>query len=199
MNVIETMKDTISTANTAMLELKKEMEANKAKYSPFVAEAENAKLRVRADEITSAARKSIEATYSAAAKDIDKWTQLDGTQVTDDVRLLSGAFDLNAGDVARLLIKHQGNPTMTNAVLRYANEHKIPHLCPSEETRRACLDELHEAALGRVNRIDTECGVDPFYVDQWPGMGFMDAAKDRCFNGLNESNMTIDTGEGDGE
>ena len=199
MSIVENLKNTISTTNAAMLEIKKQMDANKARYSEYIAANENAKLRARADEIISTARKSIEEAYSAAVKDLDKWTRLDGAQVTDDVKLLSGAFDLSAGDVARLLIKHQSSPTMTNAILRYANEHKIPHLAPSMETRHICLDELHEAAIGRVNRIDAECGIDPFYIDQWPGMGFMDAAKDRCFNGLSEENMIIDAGEGDGE
>lgn len=50
---------------------------------------------------------------------------LDGSQLTDDVRLLSCGITLTEKDISALLEKNKNNATMIQVLSRYANEHGL--------------------------------------------------------------------------
>ena len=191
-NTIQSMKDALQRYNAEANDIKKLIAANNERYAPAVAEAENRRLYDRRSELAKAARQAVEAAYTAQAAEIDKWAQYDGAAVTDDVKLLSGAFDLNMRDIAQLMVKHQDNYTMVSAISKYARDNRIPCFTPSANDKRKALDEYRTSADAYIQRIERECGIDGFLVDQWGAIHSSDA--DRAINGLSLENASTSMG-----
>lgn len=193
---IDSMKNIIQRYNAEANTIKKHIAANAEKYAPAVAEVENRRLYNKRTELANAARQAIEAAYSAEESEIDKWAQFRGTDVNDDIKLLSGAFDLDKNDIACLLVAHQRNYTMVQAISKYAKEHNIPYIAPSADEKRKCLSEFKTSANGYIQRIENECGIDSFYVDQWGSINSAEA--DRAINGLTLENTNVNMDNGGG-
>lgn len=189
---IQSMKDALQRYNAEANDIKKLIAANAEKYAPAVAEAENRRLYNSRTELANAARKAVEGAYQAKAAEIEKWAQYDGEAITGDIGLLTGAFDLNAKDIAGLITKYQNNFTMIQAVTKYARENNIPYIAPSADEKRHILDEYKEGALAKIQRIENECGIDGFYVEQWGAINSAEA--DRAINGLTLENASATMG-----
>lgn len=83
-------------------------------------ELENAK-----HSTVDAARNAVHAlvdAYKAQVKDMDA---LNGAEVTDDAKLLNGAFKLTAADLEAMFDRAAGNRTMQRLISDYAREHDI--------------------------------------------------------------------------
>lgn len=83
-------------------------------------ELENAK-RSTVDAARNAIQALVDA-YKARVKDMDA---LNGAEVTDDAKLLTGAFNLTAADLEAMFDRAAGNRTMQRLISDYAREHDI--------------------------------------------------------------------------
>lgn len=190
-NTIKTMRDAISAANAAMLDVKKAIDRNNERYSRFIADQENKRLYDRAVTITADAKRAIETTYTTALDGLKSWDRLDGAAIDDsDLRLLKSGLKLARDDVQRLAIKHQNNPTMTALLKNYADENCTGVFFPDAQETANYLDQLRASAIGKINRIGREFGIDSFYCEQWAADLTSDA--DRALNGLTPENTAIE-------
>jgi len=64
----------------------------------------------------------LQAEYSMA---VTAWGALDGSKITDDLKLLTDSFKLTEDDLTALSEKHKGNVTMQRIIHEYASKHDI--------------------------------------------------------------------------
>lgn len=77
------------------------------------------------ERATAEAEQKANAICDAYTAQLEAEDVLDGSQLTDDVRLLNCGITLNERDIAALLEKNKGNATMIQVLARYANEHGL--------------------------------------------------------------------------
>lgn len=199
-NTVNELKTAISWTNAQLKDIRKWKMRNEEKYSEFVAKVENDKLLATAAKVIDDGKKAVESVYNRELKAINDFYTLNAGEITDDVKLLDGHFNLSAGDVAQLLVKYQRNGTMTAAVTKYADEHGIAHFEPSKETRVKVLTDLRDSALNRLKKISDETGIDDVLIDSWPaaafGMGRMPIDYERVLDGLSMENLNSDDAGG---
>lgn len=81
----------------------------------------NQKYRKACDDALNEARELV-AQYRADAAEEDK---LNPAELTDDVKLMQSGIILKPRDIEGMLKRNEGNKTMTQIILRYAEENKI--------------------------------------------------------------------------
>jgi hypothetical protein len=74
----------------------------------------------------------LDASLSGVNTELGLW-DLDGTMITDDMRLLDGSIKLTADDIRALLEKYRHNLTMCRAIENYVVENEIDMDVPEEE------------------------------------------------------------------
>lgn len=84
-----------------------------------------AELNTDIERATVEAERKANAICDAYTAQLEAEDVLDGSQLTDDVRLLSCGISLTERDICALLEKNRGNPTMVQVLSRYANEHGL--------------------------------------------------------------------------
>lgn len=77
------------------------------------------------ERATAEAEQKANAICDAYTAQLEAEDVLDGSQLTDDVRLLSCGITLTEKDISALLEKNKGNATMVQVLARYANEHGL--------------------------------------------------------------------------
>lgn len=199
-NTVNELKTAISWTNAQMKDVRKWMMRNTEKYSEFVAKVENDKLLATAAKVIDDGKKAVESVYNREIKAVNDFYTLDAGEITDDVKLLDGHFNLSAVDVAQLLIRYEKNGTMTQAIAKYADEHGIAHFEPRKETRVKVLTDLRDSALNRLKKISDETGIDDVFIDSWPassfGMGRLPVDFERVLDGLTMENLNADDAGG---
>ena len=133
-NIVQTVFDTLEarTAEIAATRAeydKMEEKAKSGRYSPQALtqdiypkrDALRAKIQ---DDSAKAIREAgaLVAQYRADAAELDC---LDPAQITDDIKLLQSGITLRPRDIEAILKRNSENRTMTQIVLRYAQDHKI--------------------------------------------------------------------------
>jgi hypothetical protein len=70
------------------------------------------------------------------------WASLNGSDVTDDIKLLNSNFTLDANQVQELADRHQDNATMLHAIKSYAREREIPVITCSVEDKIEAYNKI---------------------------------------------------------
>lgn len=94
-------------------------------YSPQTFQKKRGELVQEKQDTIEAARAAVQALvdrYKDGLKDSDV---LNGSDVTDDAKLLTGAFKLTAADLEAMFDRSSGNRTMLRLIMDYAREHGI--------------------------------------------------------------------------
>jgi len=81
--------------------------------------------------IKSGHMEQLDSSLSGVNAELGLW-DLDGTLITDDIKLLDGSIDLNADDLRTLLDRYKNNTAMTRAIQNYIAENKIDMELPEE-------------------------------------------------------------------
>lgn len=88
--------------------------------------------RQKRNELETEKRNTIESARSAIQTIVDAYKDrvktadvLNGSDVTDDARLLTGAFHLTAADLEAMFDRCSGNRTMQRLIADFAHEHEI--------------------------------------------------------------------------
>lgn len=119
-------------------------------------------------EATSA-RGQITTILQEATEAAEKWGELDGRKVdAADLELLRGDFSLDDEALHRLLVKHQHNGVMINAIAKYAKEHRIPlGSIPTVEGKIQAYNTMADGALKVIGSIVQSMGVDTGTLAEW--------------------------------
>lgn len=133
-NIARTVYDTLATHTEEIGRLVAERDALDAKiksgrYSEDTVTKDFLpkwrELRDRAVDATDEAIKEALSLVDQYRQDVAKINNLDPAELTDDLKLLQPGITLLPGDIQGILKRNSDNRTMTQIVLRYAQEHNI--------------------------------------------------------------------------
>ncbi len=154
------MKDVLVTFNNTALDIRKKMQNAHAQYTADIAAAEENKLRGQLKQAAEGARDQIAAILQQAITSANKWAAPDGAKIdAADLELLRGDFNLSAEDIHGLLVKHQGNGVMVNAIAKYAEDHSItPNYIPNVEDKVSAYEAFANGANNMISNISGNIG-----------------------------------------
>lgn len=122
------MRDALSTYFTSAQALMEQKQKNAETYQAEVAEEQNRGIDAKLSQLYADTWRKLQDAQSAGIAQAEKWGELDGSKVTDDLRLLGGHFELKKAQVEALVEKYRGNGTMMEAIGKYAREHEMGFL-----------------------------------------------------------------------
>ena len=76
------------------------------------------------EQVRQDAQATVEACRAAYKAAVEKGTELDGSMLTDDAKILSSGIVLSAHQFSALVEKHRNNPLMTGLLKQYQNKHE---------------------------------------------------------------------------
>ena len=129
-SVYSTLKEGTESMHKGMDEYKAlDEKINSGLYAPKLI---NEEFLPKKTEIKSQYESTITKTLADAYAMIDNYEQeiaeldaLNPDEITDDIKLLQSGIKLNERDIKSMLNRNQGNRTMEQLILRYADEKKI--------------------------------------------------------------------------
>lgn len=133
-NIVQTVYDSLEAATTEIDKIRSEYAAIDAKigagrYSYDTLQKEiypkRDELRMKIHNESDRAIASAKELVNQYRQDAAKLNNLNPADITDDIKLLQAGIPLLERDVLAILERNQGNRTMTQLVLRYAEEHGI--------------------------------------------------------------------------
>ncbi len=147
---IAQMRNALEDYYTSAQALMEQKQKNSETYQAEVAEEQNRGLDAQLSQLYSEAWGKLQNAQAAGIAQAEKWGELDGSKITDDVRLLGGHFELKKPQVEALVEKYRGNGTMMEAISKYAQDHgmgylNIPSVAAKKEAWGLILD--HAKAL----------------------------------------------------
>lgn len=171
MYMIQEMRDAVRSYKNKALGILDKIEKAYQTYLPDSAQQEEERLR---GEMHKARVEAENAIYSAHGRGVDyikSWFTLDGSKLTDDVKLLE--IGVSPAQYRELLDKYRGNYTMLNALARYADKQNAQARAnertngnyialdaystteiPTLETKAAEWDMIGAGAVGMLDAID---------------------------------------------
>ncbi|MBQ3542151.1 MAG: hypothetical protein IJA45_03390 [Oscillospiraceae bacterium] len=154
------MKDVLVSFNTTALDIRKKMQNAHAQYKEDIAAAEENKLREQLKQAEATAREQIAGILQEAVAAAKQWAAPDGAKIdAADLELLRGDFNLSTEDIHGLLVKHQGNGVMVNAIAKYAKEHGItPSYIPNVEDKESAYEAFANGANNMISNIAGNLG-----------------------------------------
>lgn len=154
------MKDVLVSFNNTALDIRRKMDYAHEHYNADIAATEDNKLRAQLLQSAAGARDQIAAILQQAVAAVKQWAAPDGAKIdTADLEMLRGGFSLSAEDVHSLLVKHQGNGVMVNAIAKYAKEHGIiPNYIPNVEDKVSAYEAFANSANNMISNISGVIG-----------------------------------------
>lgn len=148
----------------------KEISDFEKKYATIYArdhfQTERGKLESEKQDVMNNAYKAVQAIVSAYKSKVEKADAFDGEMVTDDAKLLTGAFKLKTEDLESMFDRaaRQNNRTMMRAVSDYVKEHimEFPdysRVFYSAQDKMDAADIMEKYAMNAFSR--------PEYSDIW--------------------------------
>ena len=141
---------------------------NREALSEALASTKNAALVAELQDATVKAQNKIQAILDVVSIGLGKVVPLSGKEVTEDVHLLSGAFDLSREQVQELVEKHRNNPTMLNAILKYTQKYGVSGVqIPTAAEKLEAYKTFANGALGMLQRITANPYAEISGLDTW--------------------------------
>ena len=126
-NLVE-MRNALSGYYTSAQALMDQKQKNSETYQAEVAEEKNRGIDAKLSQLYADTWKKLQDAQAAGIAQAEKWGELDGSKITDDIKLLGGHFELKKAQVEALVAKYRGNGTMMEAIGKYACEHEMDFL-----------------------------------------------------------------------
>ena len=117
-------KNTVDLAHRRIEEIRSE-------YGEEAAENERTRQEEKIKTARRAAEAAIQTAHSDAVASVRRWGQLDGSQITDDVKLLNAGL-VDRDEFIRLKEKYQDNATMLAALKKYGDEQNAKNAASSD-------------------------------------------------------------------
>ena len=126
-NTLDTFTDEIQESTKELDALEAEIKSNKYTQQALKDEIfpKRDAIRKKIDGTAEKALSTANALIKQYRDEAAEANYLDPSKLTDDVRLLQPGITLTAGDIQGMLKRNEGNRTMLQVILRYAEEHKI--------------------------------------------------------------------------
>lgn len=119
------MRDALSSYFTSAQALMAQKDKNTETYQPEVAEEQNRGIDAKMSQLYADTWRKLQDAQAAGIAQAEKWGDLDGAKITDDIKLLGGHFELKKAQVEALVEKYRDNGTMMEAIGKYAREHNM--------------------------------------------------------------------------
>lgn len=123
---------TVGEAREQLAELLEKKNALKAREKDFSAQYVREKLHPQIEmleesmnRVRSEAQRAVNKIVDAYAEDLAGADDLNPADLTDDLRLLNCGVVLGERDLRAMLARNDGNRTMTQLILRYANQNGV--------------------------------------------------------------------------
>lgn len=170
---VNRMKDVLVSFNRTALEIHRKMDYNNQHFNADYAGEENTRLQSEANRAADHARGQIDSIHNEAAAAARKWAEPNGENIdAADLNLLKGDFNLSAEDLHTLLVKHQRNSVMVNAIAKYAKEHKVSlDYVPNLEDKLYAYKSFADSAHREISDIAGNIGLHDSRVDLWAKPG----------------------------
>lgn len=154
------MKDVLVSYNNTALDIHQKMQNAHDQYKADIAAEEENRLREQLKQAAQGARDQIEAILQQAITAAKKWASPDGAKIdTAELELLRGGFNLSTEDLQGLLVKHQSNGVMINAIAKYAKEHGMtPGYIPNVEDKLYAYKAFASGANNMISNISGSIG-----------------------------------------
>ena len=120
---VSKMKDVLSGFYPQMKRKREEKAEAKERYSTDVAAQEIDRIDREAAALRNATMDKLQQLHDEGVAQAQRWGNLDGSMITDDIKLLKGGFDLNRQQVESLVERYRSNGTMMTAIDSYAGSH----------------------------------------------------------------------------
>ena len=120
---VSKMKDVLSGFYPQMKRKREEKAEAKERYSADVATQEIDRIDREATALRNATMDKLQQLHDEGVAQAQRWGNLDGSMITDDIKLLKGGFDLNRQQVENLVERYRSNGTMMTAIDSYAGSH----------------------------------------------------------------------------
>ena len=165
---VQRMKTAISGYHGKAKDAAAEIERAYSLYQKEPAEREAQRIREKLAKERKAAENEINAACNAALEGVKAWGRLDGSRLTDDVKLFD--VGLTPEQFNGLVEKYQDNYTMLNALQRYADKanaeaakdaHGIPEtrfttsMIPTPEAMTTRWEKIHNGALSMLESLES--------------------------------------------
>lgn len=175
---MDKMKAAISDYYKQAVEIEKQIKTNKERLQPTISYEANEKLNEQRRALYYKAKDAIDAAFQGVLASIDRWAVFDGTKITDDMKLLSGAFPLAEADVVGLIAKYKDNYTMLAALDKYAAENGFAQnraQIRTPENRKAAWSKVHAGAITLLDTAsnDVQNPILDFAVERFGTMGYL--------------------------
>lgn len=184
---VSKMKDVLSGFYPQMKRKREEKAEAKERYSTDVAAQEIDRIDREAAALRNATMDKLQQLHDEGVAQAQRWGNLDGSMITDDIKLLKGGFDLNRQQVESLVERYRSNGTMMTAIDSYAGSHgmvgmNIPTVDKKvkawEVVLRNAKDIMDMCISGTVGWMGGESAdksirdmIDHFGTSQNPGSG----------------------------
>ena len=184
---VSKMKDVLSGFYPQMKRKREEKAEAKERYSTDVAAQEIDRIDREAAALRNATMDKLQQLHDEGVAQAQRWGNLDGSMITDDIKLLKGGFDLNRQQVESLVERYRSNGTMMTAIDSYAGSHgmvgmNIPTVDKKvkawEVVLRNAKDIMDMCISGTVGWMGGESAdksiqdmIDRFGTSQNPGSG----------------------------
>lgn len=180
------MKDVLVSFNSTALEIRQKMQYAQEQFKTDIAAEEVDKLRGQLNQAAEAARDQIAAILRQAIAAAKEWAAPDGTKIdTADLELLRGDFNLSADDLHGLLVKHQSNGVMVNAIAKYAKDHEIfPNYIPNVEAKVSAYETFAKGADSTISDISGNLGTNNDALALWGQPGNMSQRLELAIYGI---------------
>lgn len=119
---LQTMKNALTNYQKTVKAGLAKMEENNRLYKPEEAEKANAAIMAKLNDERQRVKDQIAEAQEAGQREVNAWGKLDGGKITDDAKLLEHGT-ITPAQFAALADRYQGNATMVDLLLKYANEH----------------------------------------------------------------------------
>ena len=181
---VKKMKGAIDTYIAERDKANQQIDKAKQIYAPAFAKPEIDRFEAKKAEVRNAAGAAIDAAYTEAITALDKWDDLRGEDVTDDVKLLD-TVKITSEEFDTLVERYKDNATMSRILYQWGEEKNknssvnVPDGDPvyymtgqvhTAANKRKAWDHIHESALSII-QIDRG---DNHYMEGW----LLEAGKD---------------------
>ncbi len=184
------MKDVLVAFNNTALDIRKKKQAAQEQYKDDIAASEIAKLQDQLKQEEATAREQIASILQQAVSAAKQWAMPDGTKIdAADLELLRGDFNLSVEDLNALLVKHQQNGVMVNAIAKYAKEHSITTgYVPNVEDKVSAYEAFANGANNMISNISGNLGysTDSDTLALWGQSGNMSQRLELAIFGIKE-------------
>lgn len=183
---VDKMRAVLASLNTKAMTTGNAIEAAHNQLSVANANEKVWDLREQLQQAATSARNQIAVILDEATTAAKKWAELDGRKVdTADLELLRGDFNLDDEALHRLLVKHQTNGVMVNAIAKYAKEHRIPlGNIPTVEGKIQAYNIMADGAGKMIGSIVQSMGTDAEALAEWGKSGNVSQRIDLALYGI---------------